>query len=387
MNEESNKNFSDKFLRRVFIVLFILLLIAFIGICIRIFDYKKLRRFTEDQAVMNVAVTKVAPGPSVDEIVLPGNVQGWHYTTIYARTNGYTIDWKVDVGAHVKEGDLLATIATPEVDAQLRQTEADLKTAIANYQLAHTTAVRWKFLLKTNSVSKQETDEKVSAEKADAAIVASTRANRDRLRELVSFQKVVAPFEGIITSRTTDIGRLINAGAGGPMPLFKIAQANPLYIYVRIPQIYSTRIVPDLTVSIYFAEHPGKSFQAKLLNTAQAIDASTRTLLAQFQVDNADYTLLPGSYTEVHLRIPGIATHVRIPVNTLIFRAQNMQVASVVDDNKVQLKSITIRRDFGDSVEVVAGIAPGDQIILNPSDAIFNGQKIKIVTPDPKDTI
>lgn len=380
MDDKQKKHFSDKFLRRVFIALFVMLILVIIGITIRIVEYRKLRNTTNQQAILTVATIKAAAGPATEEIVLPGNVQAWHGTTIYARTNGYTVNWKVDIGSHVKAGELLAEIASPEVDAQLRQTEADLKTAEANYQLAKTTAARWKVLLKTNSVSKQENDEKVSNEKATAAIVVSTRANRDRLRELVSFERVVAPFEGIISSRTTDIGRLINAGSGGTLPLFRIVQVDPLYIYVRVPQAYSSSIQPNMTVDLYFAEHPGKTYPAKLLNTAQAIDYTTRTLLAQFTVNNPNYELLAGGYTEVHLKLPGNPKSVILPVNTLIFRAHNMQVATITKDNTALLKGITIGRDYGDTVEVVAGVSPGETIILNPPDAMITGQKVRVVT-------
>lgn len=377
--EKQNKQFSDTLLRRIFIVFFILLIITFFIICARIIEYKKLRRATDDAAVLNVAVVKLAPGPGFQEIILPGNVVAWHEATIYARTNGYVINWQVDIGAHVKKNDLLATISTPEVDAQLKQTEADLITAKANSHLANTTAVRWENLLRTDSVSKQETDEKVSDAEAKAAIVASTRANRDRLRDLVSFQKIIAPFDGVIMSRTTDIGRLINAGSG-TVPLFRIVQSNLLRVYVRVPQYYSTNITPDLAAQLYFTEHPGKMYSAKLLDTAQAIDAVTRTLLVQFVIDNASYELLPGSYTEIHLKIPINRNHVRLPVNALIFRSQGMQVASIDGDHKATLKSITIGRDFGDFVEVVAGLKPGEDVILNPPDSLMSGQEVRIVS-------
>lgn len=382
MEQIPNKKFSDEFLRRVFIGIAIMLGIAIIGIGYRIVEYIKLRMATNQQAVLNVATIKAAGELANEEIVLPGNVYAWHEATIYARTNGYVVSWIVDIGAHVKSGDLLAIISTPEIDAQLRQTEANLVTAEANYQLAHTTALRWKTLLKTDSVSKQETDEKISAEDANAAIVVSTRANRDRLRELVSFERVVAPFDGVVMSRTTDIGRLINSGSG-TVPLFRLVQANRLRIYVRVPEYYSSSITRDLTVQLYFTEHPGKSYPAKLLDTAKAIDLKTRTLLVQFEMDNSNDELLAGSYTEVHLGLPVNGKYVRLPVNTLIFRANGMQVATIDGDSKTVLKPIVVGRDFGDVVEVISGLKPNEAVILNPPDSLFSGEKVHIVSSEP----
>lgn len=247
-------------LRRIFyIAAIVAFVIAILGIGMHVIQKIELHYATQKEAVLNVAVIEAAAVPTTEEIVLPGNVLPWHEAIIYARVNGYIKKWDTDIGAHVKAGDLLAEIVAPELDAQLRQAEADLKTALANNQLAQTTAVRWKTLLKTQSVSKQETDEKVSAAQANIALVNAARANRDHLRELVSFERVLAPFDGIITSRTTDIGSLINAGSGNTLrPLFHIVQADPLRIYVRVPQNYSSSIKPGLVVDLYFSEHPEK---------------------------------------------------------------------------------------------------------------------------------
>ena len=378
MESQPNKRFSRSFRRRVIVVILIMILVAIFGIVYRVIADRKLRQQVHQQAVLSVAVIKAVSESSNEEVILPGNVTAWHDATIYARTNGYLINWQVDIGAKVKSGDLLATISTPEVDAQLRQTEADLVTAQANYNIAHTTAIRWRNLLKTDSVSKQETDEKNSAEQSTAAIVTSTRANRDRLADLVSYERVIAPFDGIITSRTTDIGRLINAGSG-TVPLFRLVQANRLRVYVKIPQYYSPSISSDLVVKLYFTEHPGKVYSAKLFDTAKAIDPTSRTLLAEFTMDNSNYELLAGGYTEVHLILPVNKNFVRLPVNTLIFRSQGMQIATIDNDSKALLKPISIGRDFGDQVEVVAGITSGERIILNPPDSLFTGEKVRVV--------
>jgi len=373
--------FSDTVKHRVKMAIYILLAIAVLGIIYHIFEYIHLKFSTKHQNILPVAVTIAKPEQPVSEIVLPGNVQAWHEATIFARTNGYVITWLVDIGAQVKQGQLLATISAPEVVAQLQQTEANLITAEANYKLAKSTAERWQMLLKTDSVSKQETDEKVSAYQAAASIVNSTRATRDRLRDLVSFQRVIAPFDGVIMSRTTDIGRLINAGSG-TVPLFRIVQSNPLRIYVRVPQYFSKYIDKDTLATLYFTERPGKKYPAKLLDTAKAIDTTTRTLLTQFEVNNNNGELFAGSYTQVHLAIPVNKNHIVLPVNAVIFDAKGLQVAVIDGDSKAYFKHIMVGRDFGNSIEVVWGLTKGEQVILNPPDSLLSGQKVNIVSSD-----
>lgn len=315
-----------------------------------------------------------------DEIVLPGTIWAWHEAPVYARVKGYIKQWRVDIGDKVKKGDLLAVIDAPELDAQLRQAEADLKVAIANYELAQVTAKRWINLVKTDSVSKQETDEKIDSEKALKAVVSSEQANRDRLRELVSFERIIAPFSGIISSRLTDIGALINIGSNPAeaKPLFRIASHDPLRLYVKVPENYASRIKEHLEVQLAVAEHPGLLFPAKLFQTAEAIDLQTRTLLAQFTVQNKENKLLPGAYTQVHIKLQTPSQSVQIPVNTLLFRAQGLQVATLDKTNHVVLKSITIGRDFGETVEIDFGVKPGESIIINPSDGIYNGQEVQL---------
>jgi RND family efflux transporter MFP subunit len=381
MNEKPKLEFSKTFLRRVYIALLVMLGIAIIGIAMRLIEYQLLRAATQQQAILSVATIKANNGPLTQEIILPGNVLAWHEATIYARTNGYVAKWLVDIGSRVKTGDLLAQIASPEVDAQLRQTEAELKTAEANDKLAQSTAIRWKNLLKTESVSKQETDEKVSDAKAKAAIVASTRAARDRLRDLVSFERVTAPFDGVIMSRNTDIGRLINAGSG-TVPLFRLVQSNRLRLYVRVPEYFSPSIKKNTVAQMYFTEKPGKIFSAKLLDTADAIDVNTRTLLVQFEIDNPNNEIFPGSYTQVHLKLPVSHASLYLPANTLIFRSQGLQVATVDKGNKTMLKSVTAGRDFGNTIEIVAGLEPGETIIINPPDSLVSGEKVNVVSTE-----
>ncbi|KTD43685.1 efflux RND transporter periplasmic adaptor subunit [Legionella quateirensis] len=363
----------------VFLVLFLMLFLTVI--VYRVYSAIILRQQTRADEVNYVRVLTATPLSGTERIILPGNVQAWHDATIYARTNGYIKNWYVDIGSHVKKGDLLAVIETPELDAQLRQAEADLNTAIANNQIAQSTAKRWVNLVKSNSVSKQERDEKVSDAASKYALEVAARANVDRLKELVSFERVIAPFDGVITSRTTDIGSLINAGSSDTgLPLFQIAQTNPLRIYVKIPQNYSSRITPDMKVSLTFAEHPGQTFPAQLIKTAQAIDPATRTLLAQFKAENSNEELLAGGYTKVTFTFTIPKNTFRLPVNTLLFQAQGLQIAVVDKNNQVVLKPITISRDFGDVVEIDEGINAGEKIILNPSDSIINGEHVKVVS-------
>ncbi|MCL9683898.1 efflux RND transporter periplasmic adaptor subunit [Legionella maioricensis] len=359
-----------------FVCLILLIVIGF-----RIYAAIVLRQQTNANLLPVVATTIPIQVTGTEKIILPGNVQAWHEAPIYARTNGYIKKWYVDIGSHVKKGDLLAVIETPELDAQYAQAKADLNTAIANNKLAQSTAKRWVNLLKTDSVSKQETDEKVSSAAALNAAMISAQANVDRLKELVSFERVIAPFDGVITFRNIDIGSLINEGSSTTgVLLFRLSQTNPLRIYVNIPQNYTSRITANMTVSLTFAEHPGQVFTAKLVNTAQAIDPASFTLLAQFSAENKKGILLPGGYTEVSFNFAVLPGTVRLPVNTLIFQAAGLQVATLDKDNRVVLKSIKISRDFGSEVEIESGISPGERIIINPPDALTNREKVRVAS-------
>ncbi|CAM2859340.1 membrane-fusion protein involved in transport [Legionella steigerwaltii] len=367
--------------KRRLIAIAVFLFILLVMILMRVYAAISLRNQTLADAVPIVRVMEAQQKKGVDKIILPGNVQAWHESPIFARTNGYVKKWYVDIGSHVKKGDLLAVIETPELDAQERQAAADLRTAIANNQLAQITAKRWLNLVKTESVSQQETDEKVSTAAALEAAMIAAKANLQHLQELVGFNRIIAPFDGVITARATDIGDLINEGSSTTAkPLFRIAQVSPLRIYVKIPQFYSSRIKPNMTVQLHFAEHPKQVFPAKLFDTAHAIDPNTRTLLAQFTTPNKNEELLPGGYTEVWFTLPIPPKTVILPVNTLLFRAQGLQVAALDKDNKIVLKSITLRRDFGSTVEIATGVLPGDRIVINPPDAIMNGETVRVVS-------
>ena len=362
----------------------IVLVLLVVGVFIsRAMEARALKSDTEEQAHFTVATIAAKAGPASEEVILPGNVQAWHDAPIYARTNGYLKKWYTDIGAPVKAGTLLAVIEAPEVDAQLHQAEADLATAQANYNLAATTAVRWRKLLKTDSVSKQEGDEKISDEAAKKAALESARANRDRLTQEQGFERVTAPFDGVITARNVDVGALINAGnGGGGMELFHIAQTDRLRVYVQIPETYTQHLDPHLTADLRFNEHPGKRYQAALASTADALDPVTRTLLAQFATDNKSGELLAGGYVEAHLKLSSGVQTVRLPANTLMFRAQGLTVATVDADKKVTLVPVKLGRDFGNEVEVLSGINPGDTVVINPPDSLTDGVVVELVKSD-----
>jgi RND family efflux transporter MFP subunit len=343
-----------------------------------------LKTATEAQSVVSVATTQPQPLSDTGELILPGNLQANFEAPIYARTSGYLKRWLVDIGAQVKAGQLLAEIESPEVDQQLHQAEADLATAQANEKLAQVTAERWRHLRATDSVSKQEADEKISAADASQAQVQSARANMSRLRELTSFQRIVAPFDGVITARRTDIGQLINAGSGTGPELFRIADMRRLRLYVSVPQTYAALMAKGVTAQVRFPDRPGKTYQATLDSTSNAIDANTRTLLAQLLVDNQNRELLPGAYAEVHFDLPaGQAGSFKLPANVLLFRADGLRIATVGPDSRVILKPVSIGRDYGSDIEVVQGLAASDRVILSPPDSLTAGVAVHVVTPTP----
>jgi RND family efflux transporter MFP subunit len=314
----------------------------------------------------------------IQEIALPGNIQAFTDSPIYARTNGYLTRWYFDIGARVKKGDLLADIETPEIDQQLQQAQAQLESTQANYKLAQTTADRWQFLLKTNSVSKQETDQAVANMAAQKATVDANDANVRRLRQLQSFEKVYAPFDGIITSRTTDIGALIDAGSAAPgKELFHLAAINTLRVFVPVPEVYSNAAQPGAQATLTLDEYPGRIFHGTLVRNSSNIDPASRTLLVEVDVENAGGELLPGAYVSVHLKLPSRIRAVTIPANTLLFRREGLRVG-FVSQGRAELVPVTIGRDYGARVEIVSGLRSTDQIILDPSDSLITGTPVRI---------
>jgi RND family efflux transporter MFP subunit len=337
-----------------------------------------LARETQEMAVPIVDV--VAPHAAAPDqvLVLPGQTMAFIDTPIYARTSGYLKQWYFDIGARVKQGQLLALIEAPEIDQQLRQARADLKTAEANDKLAQITAARAVTMEEHQAVSIQARDNAVSALAADDAIVASNEANVARLEKLQSYKSVYAPFDGVITSRNTDIGALINAGAGPPnMELFRIQAIQTLRIYVAVPESYAQSIHIGATAAVTLDEYPGQKFHGTLVRTDNAINAASRTLRVEVDVDNADEKLLPGAYTFVHFTLPGSKSTVTIPANTLLFRSEGLRVG-VVRGGTAELVPIAIGRDYGDKVEVVSGLSGTDQVILNPSDSLMSGTKVQV---------
>lgn len=374
--------------KRFALVVVVIVGLAAWGIATRIEASNSLRQTTAASAIPTVSVMQAAAGPSQEELVLPGNVQAWHEAPVYARTNGYLKSWATDIGTHVKAGDVLAEIETPEIDAQFNQAEADLHTAEANNQLAQNTAVRWQKLLKTNSVSQQEADEKTSDAAAKVAMVASAKANLEHLRQLEDFKRVQAPFDGTITARNTDIGALINAGSSGTgQELFHIADTSKLRVYLQVPQINAQAIKPGLTAELHFVEYPQRSFTATFARTAEALTSDTRTLLVEFEVDNEKGDLLPGGYTEAHIILPSDGNTVRLPVNTLLFNGKGAQVATIDGESRALLKPIKIGRDYGKEVEALDGVSPGETIIVNPPDSLITGQTVKVVTLEDKSQV
>jgi len=350
------------------------------GIWSRVKARNTLNTETNQAAIPAVSVVSPKQTAPTDEIILPGNVQPFINSPIYSRTNGYLRKWYFDIGAHVKQGQLLALIETPEVDQQLQQARSNLLTAQANLELAAITRTRYLGLLKSNAVSQQDADNAVGTYNANKAIVEADKAAVEQYSALVSFEKIYAPFDGVITARNTDIGDLINSGSGGGVKtdLFHIVQPGVLRVYVNVPEEYSQGIKVGMTADLNITEFPGRKFQGKLVRTANDINVTTRTLLIEIDVDNPTGTLLTGSYAEVHLAVPTQASTFLIPVNTLIFRSEGLHVAAV-KDGKVVLAAVTPGHDFGNQIEIVAGLKAGDQVIVNPPDSIVAGQAVKIV--------
>ena len=362
-------------------VLAFLIVVAVVlsGILPRIQARARLAKETRELAIPTVIVTHPKRTTPAQEIVLPANVQAYVDAPIYARTNGYLKKWYADIGAHVKQGQLLAEIETPEVDQQLRQARADLATAEANMNLSEITAKRYADLLRSDSVSKQEADNAAGDYAAKKAGVQSAKANVNRLEQVQSFEKIFAPFSGVITARNTDIGALIDSGSAGGTrtELFHMSQPAKLRVYVNVSEVYSPSAKPGLVADLTLSEFPGKRFEGKLIRTANAIDPATRTMLAEFEVENPTGALLSGAYAEMHFKLPTAASTFTLPADTLMFRSEGMRVVAV-NNNRAELMPITIGRDFGAEVEVVAGLNGSESIIVNPPDSIVAGEEVRI---------
>jgi RND family efflux transporter MFP subunit len=370
--------------RYLWVAIALVLLLAVWGILSRLLTRNALAREAHEAAIPTVITAKPQQGPAADTLVLPGSVQAYYEAPIYARTSGYLRAWYTDIGTQVKKGQLLAEIETPEVDQQLRQAEADLGTARANYELARTTNERWKGLLATESVSQQDADQRAGDAAAKAAAQMSAAANVARLHELEGFKRVVAPFAGVVTQRNTDVGALINAGETAGSALFRVADTHRLRIYVQVPQAYAAQVRAGMSASLAFTDHPGQHYSAAVASTARALDAVSRTLQVELQIDNASGELLPGSYVQVSFALPPSPGTLRIPVNAVIFRGKKPQVATVDEAQRVRLRDIAEGRDFGTEIEVLAGIDANDTLVLNPPDSIADGQQVRIQPAQPQ---
>jgi len=336
---------------------------------------------TTENAIITVATVKPEPESQSDVLTLPGNLQANYDAPIYARVDGYLKRWLVDIGTPVKAGQELAEIDAPELDQQLRQAQADLANAEANQKIAGITATRWRDLRSTDSVSKQEADEKISLADAGNAQLQAARANLQRLRELSGFKTIVAPFDGVVTARNTDVGQLINAGSSAGRELFRIADTRVLRLYVRVPQTYAALMQPNLMADVELPDRPGFKYQAKLASTSEALDFASRTLLTQLIVDNSKGELLPGAYAEVHFHVPGDESRFKVPANVLLFRGDGLHVATVGPDNRVVLKPVTLGRDYGTDIEIVHGLTAQDDVILSPPDSLTNRMPVRVSNP------
>ncbi|HLX83607.1 MAG TPA: efflux RND transporter periplasmic adaptor subunit [Terriglobales bacterium] len=341
-----------------------------------------LAKETDASAIPTVGVVRPQTETGNDELVLPGNLLAYEESPIFARTSGYLLRWYKDIGSPVKKGDLLADIDTPEVDQQLYQARANREQINAALGLAKISADRWANLRKTDSVSQQEADQEASGYQQAVANLAASDANVRRLEQLESFKRVYAPFSGVLTKRNVDPGALINSGAGTVgSQLFNIARVDPLRVYVSVPQAYAPAMKVGVKANVTLQEFPGQKFTGTVARTAEAIDPATRTLNTEVDVPNKDGKLLPGSFGQVHFATGNAFPRIILPVNTMLFRAQGPQVAVVDKDNKVRLRSIAIGRDYGATLEILGGVDVSDQIVINPSDSLEEGQEVHIAQP------
>lgn len=370
------------FLRRLRIfgigVVCVALVTAGWGIVSRDRADSRLREWTEERARPTVSLIELARADAQQELVLPGTLRAHIDAPIYARVSGYLKRWYCDIGAHVKQGQVLAEIEIPELDQQLLQAQADLATARANEQLAATTAARWAKMLASDSVSQQEADEKAGDYAAKKAIVAAAEANVARLRATAAFKTIVAPFAGTVTARRTDVGALINAGAGVGQELFRVADTRTARVYVSVPQAYAARLHPGTTAVLQLPENEDEHFPAVVTDTSASISENSRTMLVQLEADNAKGELLPGSYVDVRFKLAQQKGILRLPISALLFRRQGLEVATLGPDSKVVMKTVVLGRDFGKEVEVVSGLTPSDRVIDSPPDSLASGDLVAV---------
>lgn len=375
----------------VVVVLLIAAVIAVAGILRRKHSSAELENYTSATAAPPVTLEIPKMQQNASEIVLPGNMQAYTLAPIYARTTGYVKIWYHDIGSRVRKGDLLAVIETPELDQQLAAAKADLATAVSNAGLAKTTAERYSDLVGSSAVSQQDTDNAVSLLAARNTEVASAAANVRRLEQLVSFERVVAPFDGVITARNLDTGQLITtdgstttAGAGtirSSREIFDISAIDTLRVFINVPQMYAPDARKGVTATLTLPQYPGREFKGKLVRTSDSVDPATRTLLAEVDVDNRAGELLPGSYTQVHLNVSRGAMALIVPVSSLMLEPDGLHVATVDENHRAHILNVTPGRDFGSTVEILSGLKEGQPVIFNPPDSLTEGEVVRVVNP------
>lgn len=366
-------------------------LIILFGIGMRLWQSTSTQNWTAQTDIPTVQLLSPQKVGAAQALVFPGTLESYYDANIYARVPGYVLAWYQDIGAHVKKNQLLATIDTPELDQQITQARADLSAAQAAQKLSAVTAKRWENLLPLDAVSKQDAETKEEDLESKNGAVQAAQANLGRLQALKAFARIVAPFDGVVTKRTIDIGALVNAGSpqssasvtplpdsASGQPLFTVSDIHVLRLYVQVPQNYSAQIVPGLKVTLSVPEYPGRTFAAKLVSTSNAISAASTSLLVEFQADNAQGLLKPGEYAQVNIGLPVAKTTLRLPASTLIFRAAGLEVATLGPDNRIVMKPITIATDLGTQVIVSSGISPGDRVVNNPPDSLAEGDKVRV---------
>ena len=357
----------------------VLVAIILIGSYTRFVQASAIKSWTHEEEIPTVALVSPDARGRGQALVLPGTLQAFYDAQIYSRVPGYVHAWYKDIGARVKKGDTLAIIDTPELDQQISQARADVGAAIAAQKLSGTTAERWKSLLPLDAVSKQDAEEKEEDFASKTGAAKAAQANLDRLLAMKEFARIVAPFDGVVTKRTADIGALVNGGpSSNGNPLFAVSDIGHLRLYVNVPQSYSAQIVPGMTVSLTVPEYPDRTFSAKLLSTSNAISAQSSTLLVELEVDNSSGLLKPGDYAQVSMGLPQGKILLRLPASALLFRAAGLQVATVAPDDRIVMKNVSIGTDFGTQVTIASGLSGTDRVVNNPPDSLATGDKVRI---------
>lgn len=362
----------------------ILAAIVVIGLVTRATQANSLKTWTQEQAVPTVSVVMPEPGKAGPVLDLPGQLQAYTRAPIYAQVSGYLKTWKTDIGTPVKAGELLGEISTPELDQQLQQARADLASTKANADLAAVTAKRWQAMLSSDSVAQQDVDQRTADYAAKLAQMKAAQANVDRLQAAKAFARIVAPFDGVVTARDTDVGALINAGGGTGPELFVVSDIHKLRVYVQVPQRYGPSVRPGSSAVLMVPEYPGRQFHAQVVATSNAVNTTSGTTLVQLQVDNAGNPLMPGAFAHVRFNLPVDTSALRVPASSLIFDKAGLRVATVAAGDKVAFKKVSILFDYGKTVEIGSGLSAGDRVIDSPPDGIKDGDVVKLATDDMK---